>query len=357
MRITDKFIFIHLPKTGGTWMRSVLLRAHLNMFLSGSPLGKIINIIIKIFPATRQRMEKLIYPLVTSEYSHSPLQDFTLASFGQSPYERKKISRLLLKIASFTKLIPPSKPLVMFLVHSRRSQLPESLVNLPILGCINNPFRWHISRFNYYKNRRPNNIHAAEICHKVGDFNNFSRYCDKQMMETQAIYYKSYTAAMAANSGIDKYQYPVDVFSDVFPDEFSWLAKSSAATQAPQHIGLQSFLFLWFFFRNPLEVMNFSDKEYLEYFSSGEYKKELNNISFLQTANLNQDTYDFLLQKGYPPRDINFVKEMSPLNVSTKGAYDGYYSNNELVDRIYKLERAMFIMFPQHEEAYQQHRL
>ena len=353
MRITDKFIFIHLPKTGGTWMRSVLLRAHLNMFLSGSPLGKIITIIIKIFPATRQRMERLIYPLATSEYSHSELQDFTLASFGKSPYKRKKISRLLLKIASFTKLLPPSKPLVMFLVHSRRSQLPASLENLPILGCINNPFRWHISRFNYYKNRRPNNIHAAQICHKVGDFNNFSRYCDKQMMETQEIYYKSYTAAMAANSGIDGYQYPVDVFSD----EFSRLAKSSAATQAPQHIGLQSFLFLWFFFCNPLEVMNLNEKEYIEYFSSGEYKKELNNINFMQTANLNQETYDFLLQQGYPPHDINFIKEMSPLNVSTKGTYDNYYSNNELVDRIYKLERAMFIMFPQYEEAYQQYRL
>lgn len=347
MRITEKFIFIHLPKTGGSWIRDALLKAHTKIFYKNSLMGNILLIVIKVIPWLKKKLSSYVRALVIFDYEPKEINHFAPAFFHRPPYPRRSIIKFLLKIANLSGLYKETKSIVAFWDHTRRSQLPKTLASIPIVSSIRDPFSWHVSRFNYYKKQDVDNLHARDIMKVVGKYDDFNYYCEHQMLKTQDIYYRSYCAAMTANNLTDTYQYPIDVFP--------WLKLSPQHLTSPKHIGLFSFLFIWFFFPNPLYIMNLKENEYLHYFSSGKYKKELKNIIFLPLAKINQDFYNFLLNNGYADKNISFIKNMAAQNVSTQGDYYKYYKSTAQLNRIYYLEKIIFIIFPQYEKIYQEY--
>lgn len=354
MRVTDSFIFVHLPKTGGTWMREVLETAHYNMFFKGTVLGSILLIIIKLFPRSRTRIERDFSLLFLYEYTSKKLTELQPGFATRVPYERHLSTKAVLSIMRCLGLIKHTPTLGLLIVHTRRAELPVKLTkNMQFFACMNNPLRWHISRYNFYKKNDPNNLHATDICNLVGKFDSFDNYCNKQMMAMKDIYHRSYLSYMTnkeykKDSLAEDYRYPTEVI-----DWYNKAPKELLDMQVPQHYGLLSFFFIWFFLPQPQKVISLSADEYEEYLSSDELKGQLNNFSFARTQRLNQDTYEFLKDKGYPHNAIEFILKMPARNVSTLDDRYGLYYNKNTMDKIYQLEKMIFILFPQYQEGYQ----
>jgi len=60
-------------------------------------------------------------------------------------------------------------------------------------------------------------------------------------------------------------------------------------------IGMISYSFLQFFFREPHRIIQRLDETYL---NSDEYKKDMPEITFLRNENLSMDLYNILLKLG-----------------------------------------------------------
>ena len=361
MKITDKFIFVHLPKAGGTWVGAALGKVHLKMLEQGSIVGRMI---VKLMPWISSKKQKLqIESLVLFEYGHRRLSELpgnSMNILDSHPYKRRRHVELLLGTLKKLGLLKQTPPVGMLLRHTRLSQLPAQIrQNKQIVTCISNPLRWHISRFNYYKLNCDKLPHLLAMQQELGEFNDFRKYCTKQMMAKQNIYYLGYLYYLNQNpqfrsrhkagSGqefIDEYRYPDETFH-------WWEKAKDPAIKAPQHYGLLSILFFMFLSPEPWRQLSLSPSDYASYLNSPELKKDFGGIHFLGTENLNQATHDFLLSNGYPPQALAFIKNMKPLNVSTEDAKLSSYYDKELAAEIHNKERLIFTLFPEYEEAYQ----
>ncbi len=343
MRISSKFIFVHIPKTGGTWMREALTRVHINRFLTSSIMGRILKVAMKAIPPIQTYLEQRISPLIFFEYSHSKLNELSADFLDTPPYRRRFHISVIIKLMIWLGLWKQSAVLGFFLTHTRIAQLPASVVQATenILIPLNNPLRWHISRYNYYRKRLPNNKHAADICNLIGEFTDFDHYCKKQMMQMQSIYYRSYITYLdeCKNTKVDDFKYPTDVMR--------WYNRSSQAIQTPQHYGLLSLFFIWFLLPEPGKVLCMSEKNYNDYIASEEFQKQTQKFHFLQTHSLNQETHEFLLKNDYQERDLGVINNISPINTSTiKDQHSLYYKNNKQLEQIHKLEKIIFSAVP-----------
>lgn len=347
MRISANFIFVHIPKTGGTWMREALKTVHLNQFFNTSIVGRLLSHLRVFVPS--KYLEQRISPLLFFEYSHHNLNDVPVDFLDNPPYQRGFFTDLILRFLKSIGLWKQPPALGLFLTHTRVSQLPKHLVNgtVDMLVPLSHPLRWHISRYNYYKKRLSNNKHAADICNITGEFTDFNIYLGKQMMQMHNIYYLSYMTYMDKhlNEKVDDFKYPKDVMP--------WLDRSSTDATIPEHYGLLSWFFVWFLLPNPREVLGLSAQDYDAYITSDEFKREVKRFNFLPTQNLNQSTYEFLLNKGYQEKELSSIKNMPPINTSTeKDEYSLYY-NKQHLEKVYNLEKIIFYVMPAYQQNYE----
>jgi hypothetical protein len=105
-------------------------------------------------------------------------------------------------------------------------------------------------------------------------------------------------------------------------------------------IGIQTIQFIQMFFKDPIRVLRQIDEEYLE---SDRYRQDMPDITFLRTENLNQDLYEFLLDRGHEEPDIAFILKMEKVNVS-RDPFKKYSQlwNKKLVDMVRHKERFLF---------------
>ena len=84
-------------------------------------------------------------------------------------------------------------------------------------------------------------------------------------------------------------------YNEAFPSItfFRW---SRGATMRC-HIGFITFVYIWFLFKDPVEVLTKTDDELREYFESQQWKQGICSVHFLRTEHLNRDLHDFLLKK------------------------------------------------------------
>lgn len=348
MRIASKFIFVHIPKTGGTWMREALERVYLDKFFNESLIGRLLGKLRLIMPA--KYVENRVAPLMFFEYSHHNTNELTKDLLDTPPYARRSGINLLLRFLLWAKLWKQPDVLGLLLTHTRINQLPKELVSSreSILVPLSHPLRWHISRYNYYRKRLPGNKHAADICKLIGEFQDFNDYMNKQMMQMQKIYYSSYMAYInqrgEKHKQLDGFKYPTEVMT--------WLEKSSLENEAPQHYGLLSWFFIWFLLPNPHEILSLSAQDYATYISSDEFRQQMRRFTFLPTQNLNQSTYDFLLNNGYQEKAIAAIQNMQPVNRSTQADKYSLYYNREQLEEIYALEKIVFNAIPAYQAIY-----
>ncbi len=112
-------------------------------------------------------------------------------------------------------------------------------------------------------------------------------------------------------------------------------------------VGTQTIEFIKFFFENPTEIIN--EKLTDDYIDSGAFKKDLPDIKFLHTENLNQELHDFLLTMKLPKAEVDFIVNKGRINVSKRRSkkWENYISP-ETQAMIRQKERMLFMLFPEY---------
>ena len=124
---------------------------------------------------------------------------------------------------------------------------------------------------------------------------------------------------MTRHANFEKFLYCIN--SDRFLKTKS-LKQMEVALQSS--IGYLTYLYIQYFFKNAAEVFSKNDEELNSYFKSGEYKKDMYDVTFLNTKNLNKELRDFLFnEEKISPKYIDFilshpnVETTSPVGVQT----------------------------------------
>jgi len=254
MLITDKFVFIHQPKTGGTFVAKVLNKLH----------------------------------------------------WG------KRVSR-------FAASVPMKLTGKKLKWHQTCNEIPESERKKPILSIVRNPYDRYISNY-YYRNwgTHPERWPAVII------------------EELQELY---------------------PHFPDVSFEEFVKFANTHLIKRhlkiPPEktNLGLCSWDFVRFYFRNPNEICTIIDSDYIE---QERYREDMYNVHFLKNENLNQDLYNFLLSMGYSESKIKFIKDLDKIQPKNQGKkrpdsdWKSYFTP-EIKKYVRTKEKFLLSLFPEYD--------
>ena len=110
-------------------------------------------------------------------------------------------------------------------------------------------------------------------------------------------------------------------------------------------IGALTFIYIWFFFKDPVKVLVKTDAELDEYFQSGRYRQEIYPVHFLRTEHLGQDLHDFLLQKGFSQDELAFILKQKTANVTRKDKSVPEYYSQELIEYVERKDRIYYCYF------------
>jgi hypothetical protein len=113
------------------------------------------------------------------------------------------------------------------------------------------------------------------------------------------------------------------------------------------NIGILSFQFLRFYFRNPYQLLTEIDDTY---FQSGKWKEDMFDIKFLKMDRLNEELFSFLVDHGYSENKVTFIRDHMKVypqegGRSAEQQWQKYYTP-ELIEYIKKKERLLFEIFP-----------
>ena len=247
MIITDKYIYIHLPKTGGTFVSQVL------------------------------------YDI-----------EHTIAN---------RIKRLLLNGT----YVDVNK-------HGICSEIPEKFENIPIFTTIRNPYDRYVSQYEFkWWQKYPEQFGPAD---------EIKKHCPN--------------------------------FPDISFEEFIFLSnrifyRLDGRMCRQKRIGWHTEQFLRYFFKDPYRALEKIDSDYIE---SGDYAKDMCNVTFIHTENLNRELHDHLKTIGYKTGKISFILSKGKINPveggrSNNQKWQSYYSTG-LKDNIREKERFLFQLFPEY---------
>ena len=248
MVVTDNFIYIHIPKTGGTFVTHVLDKLH---------NGTI----------------------------------------------RRKLTRIFFR-----------KRYLNLLKHGTCSDIPLDYINLPVVSTIRNPYDRYVSQYEFK-------------------------------------WWKMYPEDFAESH---EWKKNCINFPDVTFEEFV-LTANKVFFQFPEicrqrNIGFHTEQFILYYFKNPYEILKKIDSTYI---SSKHYRRDMYDIHFIYTEELNYGLYNYLLSSGYHRKEIAFILTTGKINPIEGGRTANqkwkYYYTDELKDFIREKERYLFAMFPEYD--------
>jgi hypothetical protein len=258
MIVTDKFVFLHYPKTGGSFVAHVLKKIH----------------------------------------------------------RRIRYRKLFINVPTCRELLLPNVKRIhgayRYNQHGTYEQIPEEYKALPIISCIRNPFDRYVSTYEF---RNWSKKYLAPV-HKI-----IERYPD------------------FPNLNFEQYLSFINIF-DIESRVHHDLLKVD--------IGMITYSFIQFFFRDPQQIIpNLND----EYLASDAYVRDMPEITFLRTENLNRELYDLLLKFGYREDDISFIIKEEKINVTQRRekekSWKDYY-NKDMIEIVRYKERFLFKLFPEY---------
>ena len=112
----------------------------------------------------------------------------------------------------------------------------------------------------------------------------------------------------------------------------------------PSTVGFITFIYIWFFFRDPVEVLLKPEEEIVEYFRTQRHKQNMHQVHFLRTEQLNKDLYDFLSGLNFPQKKLRFILGEKKRNLSNV-ANDESFWNQELVDYVKERDEIYYRYF------------
>ena len=251
MIFTDRFVYVHLPKTGGTTVTSALLRLH------------------GVRWSRWTHLRSALQPLLHYETPH-----------GRLTYSNHK--------------------------HGTCRDIPDPEREKPVLGTVRNPYSWVASHyaFGWWKRRE------------------FLRY------------YRAVPDFEARFSG-----FPDLSFAD-------YLTLSDEAFGRPGGPGLMTQRFVEFYGRAPEATLDRLAED-------PGADLDLFDAHVLRTETLNADLHAYLLARGYPGGDIDFVLEMGRVLPGGKGRPEGEswrrHVTPALQAEIRAREAPLFARFPEYD--------
>ena len=298
MLITDRFVYIHEPKTGGTFVKEALYRVHLpgeeqprppshapelkrDGFLQKGHifLNKVSRRWRTLLGSDVERRENMSSHTFNTRYG-------TITFWENEEHGANK--------------------------HGGRAEIPKEHRNKPIVATVRNPYDLYVSEYMFGWWKKP-------------------RYRDQ-------------------------WTYVPEHFPDLTFDEYVRFINAEdvrSSRIAARKIGHFSYRFLSF---HSQELYKLANSESLSSYLSGEdYRNDLNDIHFLKTNQLNEQLYSFLLKMGYPERDIRFVRKLDKIKPptpaegtprNTKRTWKTFYSS-ETKRFVREKEDVLFRLFPE----------
>ncbi len=204
------------------------------------------------------------------------------------------------------------------LKHAGCKHIQKQFQDRKILTTIRNPYDWYVSQyeFGWWKNRSLLK-YFKEVPNFESDYPNFP---DLNFAEFIKLTDQAFDV---------HFNCPKEIWS-----EFGWRTRS----------------FVDYYFKNPSEAFpKMLDENYV---ASKNYESDLySQLHFINTKNLNQNLYDFLLENDYKQSDIEFILEMKKVLPLGKGRTNEQkwekYFTPELKARIRQKDRIIFEMFPE----------
>jgi hypothetical protein len=120
----------------------------------------------------------------------------------------------------------------------------------------------------------------------------------------------------------------------------------------PHGIGWLSREFVNFYFRDPPEVLGRLDDACI---AGQGYRADMHPVRFLRQDRLGDDLHDALVDLGYAPHDLAFIRRLGRVLPGGKGrapdrGWEHYYTP-ELKCKIRRNERLLFSLFPEFDAS------
>ena len=274
MIITKDFVFLHVPRTGGNFVRAVLLRS------SQKP---------RVIESVEPRLQL------------------------KNKYWRR-VKRMYLQIVN------PLFPLEGGAFHGAYVDIPERYQHTPVVAIKRDPLAYYVSCYLFNRDKNDPSIYDWR-----------ERYRENREQGNLSI----------GNSPLPNFAEFLVFYNEVLPGQR--FLKWSRGRHMGCRIGFMTFIYIWFFFKDPVEVLVKTDEELLEYFESQRWKQGICPVRFLRTEHLNQDLYDFLCEMGYNRENLSFVLKEKKVNASRGNVKVDY--SEELVNYIKEKDRIYYRYF------------
>lgn len=275
MIFTDRFVYIHQPKTGGTFVTTMLYRVH-----------------------QVKRTESLWR------------RTFRLLGRGRltGPERgRRYEGRYGLFHDAGNK-------------HGKCFEIPEAHRGKLILSTIRNPFDRYVSEYEFGWWKKPEYL---EYYRRVPGFEErYGHFPELSFEEFVHLRNSSYCKSRVDGAGVE----PL--------------------------FGMQTEQFVQFYFDDPDTIRPRMDDHY---FASGRYEEDMFPVRFLRTDRLNEDLYEFLVEMGYHPEDLECILESGIIlpggRVRREQRPWSRYYTPELARWVREKERILFELFPEFDVA------
>lgn len=196
--------------------------------------------------------------------------------------------------------------------HGTYEQIPAEHKGKPVMGCVRDPFDHYISFYEYrnWAHQTPDKV--KEIKERFPSFPDLS---------------------------FNEFLHFFNIFN---------IRSRVHHERLRADIGMITYSFIQFFFRDPKNAISRLDGSYLD---SGKFREDMAEVRFLHTENLNRELHDALAGFGYEKEDIAFILSEGKINVTrerkTPADRDKYYTD-ELLELVREKDRMMFDLFPEY---------
>jgi len=172
----------------------------------------------------------------------------------------------------------------------------------------------------------PSNFDPSKNSQHGGYFQIPNKFRDREILATIRHPYHRLVSMYSYDWWKSKYPFPKETLHTLFPTfpnlsltEFIkyWElidTKRYPLIKKVNNIGFQSTRFISMFFSNPLDLIN---QLTIGAISFEEVYKNIPKITFIKQENLTDDLTYFLIRKRYNKEEINLIKNMPKLNLST----------------------------------------
>lgn len=172
---------------------------------------------------------------------------------------------------------------------------------------------------NYLANR-PESKHQHGVYSQIPN-----QYLDRPIYSVMRNPYEKFLSGYEYKFYAKKPRLPIAILKDQFPkfpelslDEYVVMMKMINENDRRSEsfsVGVYTQQFIKMFFKHPEQTLNTMTPSYFE---SGEYKKDLPELNWLQQENLTNEIFSLLENSGFEPAELEFIKSTKWVNVTQR---------------------------------------